>query len=87
LNHQEEARPDGVRKTPPKSADRSDEPTAEKFIREHLAAIKRNAAKRYGVSLKHLDEHFGDKMLHQITSASCPSSRRSSRRGAADRRS
>ena len=41
----------------------------EKFIREHLTAIKPLAAKRYGVSLKHLAEHFGDKTLDQITSA------------------
>jgi hypothetical protein len=41
----------------------------EKFIKEHLTAIKPRAAQRYGVSLKHLAEHFGDKMLHQITSA------------------
>jgi len=41
----------------------------EKFIREHLTAIKPRAAQRYGVSLKHLSEHFGDMMLEQITSA------------------
>lgn len=41
----------------------------EKFIREHLTAIKPKAALRYGVSLKHLSEHFGGKMLQQITSA------------------
>lgn len=41
----------------------------EKFIKEHLTAIKPLAAKRYGVSLKHLSEHFGDKTLDQITSA------------------
>jgi integrase len=41
----------------------------EKFIREHLTAIKPNAAKRYGVSLKHLSEHFGGMALDQITSA------------------
>jgi integrase-like protein len=41
----------------------------EKFIREHLTAIKPRAAKRYGDSLKHLSEHFGDKTLDQITSA------------------
>ena len=45
------------------------EEAAEKFIREHLPTIKRSAALRYGVSLKHLDKHFGGKMLHQITSA------------------
>lgn len=41
----------------------------EKFIREHLTTIKPRAAERYASSLKHLSEHFGDKMLHQITSA------------------
>lgn len=41
----------------------------EKFIREHLTTIKPRAATRYGVSLKHLSEHFAGKMLHQITSA------------------
>src|SRR6516164_6994094 len=41
----------------------------EKFIREHLIAIKPRAAQRYGVSLKHLSEHFGDKALDQITTA------------------
>lgn len=45
------------------------EEAAEKFIREHLKNIKHSAATRYGVSLKHLDEHFGGKMLHQVTSA------------------
>ena len=41
----------------------------EKFINEHLPVIKHRAAQRYGVSLKHLSEHFGDKTLDQITSA------------------
>lgn len=41
----------------------------ERFIREHLTAIKPAAARRYGVSLKHLSEHFGGLMLHQIGSA------------------
>jgi integrase len=45
------------------------EEASERFIREHLPTIKRSAAVRYGVSLKHLDEHFAGKMLHQITSA------------------
>jgi len=45
------------------------EEASERFIREHLPTIKRSAAIRYGVSLKHLDEHFSGKMLHQITSA------------------
>jgi integrase len=40
----------------------------ERFIREHLTTLKPRAAERYGVSLKHLSEHFGSKMLHQITS-------------------
>jgi integrase len=41
----------------------------EKFVREHLTILKPKAALRYGVSLKHLSEHFGCKMLHEITSA------------------
>jgi integrase len=41
----------------------------ERFVREHLTTIKHGAAKRYGVSLKNLSEHFGGKMLNQITSA------------------
>ncbi|MCA1831187.1 MAG: site-specific integrase [Actinobacteria bacterium] len=41
----------------------------ERFINEHLPAIKPGAARRYGVSLKHLSEHFGNMMLHEITSA------------------
>jgi integrase len=41
---------------------------AEKFIREHLTTIKHSAATRYGVSLKHLTEHYSGKMLHEITS-------------------
>ena len=45
------------------------EEASERFIREHLPTIKRSAAVRYGVSLKHLDEQFAGKMLHQITSA------------------
>jgi hypothetical protein len=32
---------------------------SEKFIREHLTTIKPSSAKRYGVSLKNLAEHFG----------------------------
>ena len=42
--------------------------TEEKFIREHLKTIKYRSAERYGTSLKHLSEHFGGMMLHQITS-------------------
>jgi integrase len=41
----------------------------DKFICEHLTMLKPGAAKRYGVSLKHLNAHFGSKMLHQITKA------------------
>jgi integrase len=41
----------------------------DRFIREHLTRIKPGAARRYGVSLKHLNAHFGGKMLHQITKA------------------
>jgi integrase len=40
----------------------------EKFIREHLTVIKPRAAERYASSLKHLSEHFGGKLLRQITS-------------------
>ena len=39
----------------------------DKFICEHLTTLKPGAAKRYGVSLKHLNAHFGGKMLHEIT--------------------
>lgn len=48
---------------------RSYRETEERFIREHLTTIKEGAARRYGVSLKHLSGHFGNMMLHQITSA------------------
>lgn len=41
---------------------------SEKFIREHLTTIKASSAKRYGVSLKNLAEHFGTMMLDQIKS-------------------
>jgi integrase len=41
----------------------------ERFIREHLTSIKPRAAVRYGVSLKHLSEHFGAITLDQIGSA------------------
>lgn len=43
--------------------------TEERFIREHLTLIKPGSARRYGVSLKHLSEHFGNLMLHQITTS------------------
>lgn len=43
--------------------------TAARFIREHLTIIKPSSARRYGVSLKHLAEHFGGKTLDQIGSA------------------
>lgn len=42
----------------------------EKFIREHLTTLKPGGAKRYGVSLKNLADHFGGMMLHEITRAS-----------------
>jgi integrase len=42
---------------------------SEKFIREHLTTIKPSSAKRYGVSLKNLAEHFGPMMLDQIKGA------------------
>jgi integrase len=41
----------------------------DRFIREHLTAIKPRSATRYGVSLKHLSEHFGHMVLEQIGSA------------------
>jgi hypothetical protein len=44
--------------------------TAEKkFVQEHLTTLKPAAATRYGVSLKHLAEHFGGKTLDHITSS------------------
>jgi integrase len=48
---------------------RSWEEAAAKFIAEHFATIKRGAQLRYAVSMKHLNNHFAGKMLHQITSA------------------
>jgi integrase len=48
---------------------RSFDATAEKFIQEHLTTLKPAAATRYGVSLKHLAEHFGGKTLDHITSS------------------
>lgn len=39
----------------------------ERFIREHLTTLKPKSALRYGVSLKNLAGHFGDKTLDQIT--------------------
>jgi hypothetical protein len=41
----------------------------DRFIREHLTTIKQRSAVRYGVSLKHLSEHFGHMALEQIGSA------------------
>lgn len=41
----------------------------EKFIREHLTTLKLSSARRYGVSLKNLDAHFGTMMLDQIKGA------------------
>lgn len=43
---------------------------AERFINEHLTILKPLGAKRYGVSLKQLSVHFGDKMLSEITRGS-----------------
>jgi integrase len=40
---------------------------SEKFVREHLTTIKPSSARRYGVSLKNLAEHFGTMTLDQIT--------------------
>jgi integrase len=48
---------------------RSFEETAGKFIAEHLTTLKPGGAKRYGVSLKKLAEHFGGKTLDMIGSA------------------
>ena len=48
---------------------RSWEEAAEKFINEHLPTIKPGASLRYAVSMRHLNNHFAGKMLHQITSA------------------
>jgi integrase len=42
---------------------------SEEFIRKHLTTIKPSSAKRYGVSLKNLAEHFGTMMLDQIKGA------------------
>lgn len=39
----------------------------QKFIGEHLSTLKPASAKRYGVSLKWLNDHFGDGFLDQIT--------------------
>lgn len=40
---------------------------AERFILEYLPTLKPSSAKRYGVSLKNLNEHMGEKMLSDIT--------------------
>src|SRR5262249_28443674 len=48
---------------------RSWEEAAEKFINEHLPTIKPSARFRYTVSMRHLNDHFAGKMLHQVTSA------------------
>lgn len=48
---------------------RSFDEAAAKFIAEHLTQIRPGAAKRYGVSLKVLAEHFGGKTLDMIGSA------------------
>lgn len=47
-------------------ARRSFEEAADRFIREHLTTLKPRAAERYGVSLKHLAEHFGGLAIQQI---------------------
>src|SRR5215472_356514 len=56
---------------------RSFDATAEKFVREHLTTLKPAAATRYGVSLKHLAEHFGGKTLDHVTSSELSALRRS----------
>lgn len=48
---------------------RTFEEASERFIREHLTAIKPASARRYGVSLKNLAMHFAGKTLDQIKSA------------------
>jgi integrase len=48
---------------------RSWEEAAAKFIAEHFPTIKLGARRRYAVSMRHLNDHFAGKMLHQITSA------------------
>jgi hypothetical protein len=48
---------------------RSWEEAAAKFIAEHFPTIKLGARRRYAVSIRHLNDHFAGKMLHQITSA------------------
>jgi integrase len=48
---------------------RSWEETAARFVAEHFPAIKLSAQLRYAVSMRHLNDHFAGKMLHQITSA------------------
>ncbi len=42
---------------------------AGKFIAEHLTTLKPGGAKRYGVSLKNLADHFGALTIDQITRA------------------
>lgn len=42
---------------------------AEKFASEHARSLKPSSARRYAVSLKHLLDHFGGMMLHQVGSA------------------
>jgi integrase len=41
----------------------------ERFIREHLTTLKPKAARRYGVSLVHLSEHFAGKMIDAANSS------------------
>lgn len=41
----------------------------ERFVKEHLTTLKPKSATRYGVSLKNLAPTFGNKMLHEISSA------------------
>ena len=42
---------------------------ADRFIREHLPNIRHQSARRYGVSLAHLDRELGHMMLNTIGSA------------------
>lgn len=40
-----------------------------RFINDHFPTLKRQGARRYSASLTNLSAHFGNKMLHEITSS------------------
>jgi integrase len=42
---------------------------ADRFINEHLPTLRHQSARRYGISLAHLDRELGDRMLDAIGSA------------------